>query len=151
MVIHLHLFCSWTLRFLLERNYRYVFNHHGSFHIPSFLIHRFLCIAMHLPRHLFPQSMFSSPPSADKRALLCGYSCSLRISAHPCTSLPHHDWISIVPPLSYAKIQENQDSLYHNCSVIAALPHALKQSPGLFRLQSYSCQADSANESPAQQ
>lgn len=151
MVIHLHLFFSWTLSFLLEIYDQYVFNHHGSIHIPFSLIHRFLCIAMHLPRHFFPQSMLSSPLSADKRALLRGYSCSLHISAHLCTSLPRHDWISPAPLMSYIKIQENQDTLYHNCSLIVALPHALKQSPGRFRLQSYSCQADSANQSPAQQ
>lgn len=150
MVIHLPVFCCWTLSFLLERNDRYVFKRCGCLYIPSSLIHRFLRIAVLLPRHCYPQSTVFRPPSAEERAPLRWHSHSPHIAARLCTPLHRSDLISPVLPLSSIKIPENRDSLYHNCSRIAALSHPLKQLASLFRLQSYPCQADAANQSPAQ-
>lgn len=79
---------------------------------------------------------------AEDRALLWGYPHSLHISALHRLDVTHITTVVHQNPRT--------GTLYHNCNIIAALPHSLKQFPGLFRLQSYPCQAESANQSPAQ-
>lgn len=88
---------------------------------------------------LLSQSMVSCPP----------------LQREPCfvvpTQLPHLTaQIDLTHITTVIHQNPRTGTLYHNCSVIASLPHSLKQFSDLFKLQSYPCQAESATQASAQ-